>query len=130
MTKSEIARHIWLGEPKLSFHPDRSTDLDEHPLRGLLRFGPYSKNLVPDPIRVATLAPQGESAKLYGFMRELNSEFEPTERKEYLPKWPGFHNVFSVRMRGRAARVMPNSMTSSNENLPLPLRRTSFWLRA
>lgn len=100
MTKSEIARHIWLGEPKLSFHPDRSTDLDEHPLRGLLRFGPYSKNLVPDPIRVATLAPQGESAKLYGFMRELNSEFEPTERKEYLPKWPGFHNVFSVRMRG------------------------------
>jgi hypothetical protein len=54
---------------------------------------------VPDPIRVATLAPAGESQRLYAFLRELNSSFKPIERREYLPEWPGFHNVFGVHMR-------------------------------
>lgn len=97
---SEIARHMWLPEPKLSFHPDRTSDRDVHPLRGLLRFGPYSGGLVPDPIRVATLAPAGESVRLYRFMKELNSAYKPTERKDYLPEWPGFHSVFGLHMRG------------------------------
>ena len=54
---AEIAPHVWLPEPKLAFHPDRTSDREIHPLRGLLRFGPYSSGLVPDPIRVATIAP-------------------------------------------------------------------------
>ena len=64
--------------------------------------GPYSAGLVPGPIRVATIAPAGEGEKLYGFMRQLNLTFEPTERKDYLPKWPGFNAVFGVRMTGAA----------------------------
>jgi len=97
---SEIAPHVWLPEPELSFHPDRTSDREVHPLRGLLRFGPHSAGLVPDPIRVATLAPAGESRRLYDFMRELNSVYKPTERREYLPDWPGFRGVFSLQMRG------------------------------
>ena len=58
---SQLASHICLSEPKLSFHPERQTDRDIHPLLGLLRFGPYSSGLMPDPIRVATIAPAGES---------------------------------------------------------------------
>ena len=46
---SEIYPHTWLPEPKLAFHPDRSSDWEIHPLRGLLRFGPYSSGFVPDP---------------------------------------------------------------------------------
>ena len=95
----EIAPHICFPEPRLSFHPDRSSDRDIHPLRGLLKFGPYSGGLVPDPIRVATLAPAGESSKLYGFMKELNSQFEPTERKDYLIGWPTFQRAFGLHMR-------------------------------
>ena len=38
----EIAPHICLPEPSLSFHPDRPSDREVHPLHGLLRFGPYS----------------------------------------------------------------------------------------
>jgi hypothetical protein len=92
---------LWLPEPRLAFHPDRTSDREVHPLRGLLRFGPHSSSLVvPDPIRVATLAPAGEGSRLYNFMRELNSVQEPTERKEYLPKWPGFRTVFGLHMRG------------------------------
>ncbi len=97
---SEIGPHVRLPEPRLAFHPDRSTDCDIHPLRGLLRFGPYSSGLMPDPIRVATLAPAGESDRLYAFLKELNSRYQPGERTEYLPEWPGFQAVFGVRMRG------------------------------
>ena len=97
---NEITPHVWLPEPKLSFHPDRTSDREEHPLRGLLRFGPHSSGLVPDPIRVATLAPAGESPRLYSFMKELNNVYQPTERKDYLVPWPGFNSVFGLRMRG------------------------------
>jgi hypothetical protein len=95
---SEIAPHVCLPEPELSFHPDRTSDREVHPLRGLLRFGPHSSGLVPDPIRVATLAPAGESPRLYNFMKELNKAFKPTERKDYLIEWPGFHRIFGLRM--------------------------------
>src|SRR6266480_1271985 len=97
---SEVATHVCLPEPKLAFHPDRSSDCEIHPLRGLLRFGPYSSGLVLDPIRVATLAPAGEGRRLYGFMKELNSTAKATERKDYLPDWPGFHSVYGVHMHG------------------------------
>jgi hypothetical protein len=97
---SEIAPHTWLPEPKLAFHPERASDREIHPLRGLLRFGPYSAGLVPDPIRVATLAPAGESERLFGFVGALNASSKPTERREYLPEWPGFHRVFGLHMRG------------------------------
>lgn len=101
MSSSQLFNHVCLSEPKLSFHPARRGDVHIHPLKGLLQFGPYSKGLlVPDPIRVATLAPAGESPRLYSFLKELNSAYEPTERKDYLPAWPGFQHVFNVRMAG------------------------------
>lgn len=78
---SQIAPHVWFPEPKLSFHPERASDTDAHPLRGLLRFGPHSSGLVPDPIRVATIAPVGEGHRLYSFMKELNSEYDPSDAR-------------------------------------------------
>src|SRR3990167_1300705 len=101
MNASQLANHVLLSEPKLSFHPARRSDVHIHPLRGLVQFGPYSKGLlVPDPIRVATLSPAGESPRLYDFLKELNSHYEPTERTDSLPTWPGFQHVFNVRMTG------------------------------
>lgn len=101
MSASRLANHVLLSEPKLTFHPARRSDVHIHPLRGLIEYGPYSKGLlVPDPIRVATLAPAGESHRLYDFLKELNSHYEPTERTDYLPAWPGFQHVFNVRMTG------------------------------
>lgn len=97
---SKIAPHFQLPEPMLAFHPDRVSDREIHPLQGLLRFGPYSKTLVPDPIRVATIAPSGESERLYKFISELKATATPRERLEYLLKWPGFHSVFGLHMRG------------------------------
>lgn len=97
---SQLSSHIVLPEPLLAFHPERTTDRDIHPLLGLLRYGPYSSGLVPDPIRVATIAPSNESNRLYGFMKELNSSAKPRERVDYLPDWPGFKPLFGLHMRG------------------------------
>jgi len=55
---------------------------------------------VPAPIRVATIAPAGESGRLYSFLKELNSVSKPTERADYLPEWPGFQPVFGLHVRG------------------------------
>jgi hypothetical protein len=96
---SEISSHVLLAEPMLAFHPERTADRDIHPLRGLLHFGPFSSGLVPDPIRVATVAPSGESGRLYSFLKELNASAKATERLDYLQDWPGFHRVFGLHMR-------------------------------
>lgn len=101
---SELAAHVCLTEPKLSFHPDRVSDRDIHPLEGLLRFGPYSSGLVPDPIRVATISPVGEGPDLFNFMKELHSSAKPAERRDYLPEWKGFHGVFGLHMKAASKR--------------------------
>ena len=98
VVSSQIALHAWLPEPELNFHATRSSDRSHHPLQGLLRFGPYSSGLIPEPIRIATLAPHGESERLYQFIRELKNSYTPRERRKYLPDWPGFHGVFDVRI--------------------------------
>lgn len=94
----ELNPHVLLPEPLLAFHPDRSSDVDIQPLRGLLRLGPYSRNLVPAPIRVATIAPSGDEKKLYAFMKELSRPATAHERKDYLPNWPGFQTVFGLHV--------------------------------
>ncbi len=96
---NQIAMHQSLYEPKLAFHPDRAADSDIHPLRGLVNFGPHSTGLVLDPIRVATVAPAGDSNNLRTFMDRLEAKHSPKERSDYLPEWPGFHSVFGVHVR-------------------------------
>ena len=98
-SQNEISMHLCLPEPKLGFHPDREADSDIHPLRGLIEFGPYSAGWVPDPIRVATVAPYGDRDRLYSFMKRLHTSCKPNERKDYLPTWPGFHRVFGLHLR-------------------------------
>lgn len=100
MNPAEVAPHLWFPEPMLAFHPDRSSDQSQHPLRGLLNHGPYSSGFVPDPIRVATIAPNSESDCIFEFMRNLSRTFSPKERNDYLPRWPGFQSVFGLSLRG------------------------------
>ena len=120
---SQIAPHIWLPEPELSFHSTRGSDRSPHPLRGLLQFGPHSKNWVPDPIRVATLTPAGESQFFYTFMKRLKSRYTPRERNDYLPEWPGFHSVFGVHVRAasRDCRIeLPQQVDADFHNSQIP----------
>ena len=120
---NQIAPHIWLPESELSFHSTRDSDRSHHPLRGLLQFGPHSKDWVPDPIRVATLTPAGESQFFYEFMKSLNSAYTPKERRDYLPEWPGFHSVFGVHVRAssRNCRIeLPQQVDADFHNSQIP----------
>lgn len=90
--------HIYFPEPLLSFDPENPHATDTHPLRGLIKHGPYSSGFALDSIRVATIAPAADAPKLYLFMKELRCSSLPTERKDYLPAWPGFTKVFGSNM--------------------------------
>ena len=96
---SEIAPHIWVPEPQLAFHPDRPSDSAIHPLRGLIQHGPHSSGIIPTPIRAATIVPSGEGDRLYSFVKQLDATYHPNERRDYLPDWPGFQQIFGLRVR-------------------------------
>lgn len=120
---TEVMPHICLPEPDLSFHPERKSDRDVHPLRGLLRHGPYSRGWVVDPIRVATITPKNESESLFEFMRQLSHAYDPTERKDYLVEWPGFSRVFGLNVRAAEARCrveLPADIEEKLQTLPNP----------
>ncbi len=95
----KLANHTWLSEPMLTFSAEGTSKQARHPLKGLLDNGPYSAGLLPDPIRIATIAPRRESNSLYGFMKRLRQRWEPNERRDYLPEWPGFREVFGLDMQ-------------------------------
>ena len=107
-----------ISEPTLSFHPDRPTDVDVHPLAGLLRFGPYCRKLpisAADPIRLAIIAPEGTGNRVLNLLAEFNQSQRPRERHQYLPEFGGFSRVFGVGLDaptpGSVGRVLslPNT---------------------
>ncbi len=82
-------------EPYLLFHPDRQQDRHQHPLRGLVEFGPYSRAIVNlDPIRVAIIAPFGFMGRVQALFQEFERSHVPRERSRYLIDYPGFSRVF------------------------------------
>lgn len=95
----QLPGHGWLPEPTLAFHPERIEDSTNHPLSGLLDYGPYSQSLVNrilGPIRVAMIAPSGGLGTIDGLLRELEKPHKPRERKNYLKDFPGFSKVMRV----------------------------------
>ena len=58
---SELPPFTLLDEPDLSFSPSDATQVDVHPLRGLLNYGPYSKGSFSgytSRVRIATVGPE------------------------------------------------------------------------
>lgn len=109
--KSDIAALPGYGkshEPFLLFSPARQTDRNIHPLRGLVEYGPYSKNFINrvfDPIRVATIFPEGMNARVRALFDEFERAHNPQERKDYLIPFPGFRTVFGVNLKPAAGGV-------------------------
>jgi hypothetical protein len=88
-----------VNEPALVFHPDRAQDSDVHPLRGLKRFGPYSRShnfKLRDPISVGILCPSGSLPKVAQLFKELNLVQSPRERLAYLVEFDGFSKIFGL----------------------------------
>jgi hypothetical protein len=113
-------------EPLLLFSPERPADRDVHPLRGLVQYGPYSKNFINrvfDPIRVATIFPNGMNSRVRTLFDEFERSHNPQERKDYLIPFPGFRTVFGVNLKPSAGglhAVIPGNADEIIHNSPQP----------
>jgi hypothetical protein len=88
-----------LDEPLLSFSPGEPSARDVHPLRGLQVFGAYTSSafkLYTPELRVALLGPGAGWQKLGNLMKTVRERHEPSDRKEYVPAYPGFQSLFGV----------------------------------
>jgi hypothetical protein len=115
-----------ISEPYLLFHPIRAADRHVHPLLGLLQFGPYGSAVptaMPNPIRVAVIAPKGELEKVGALISELSQEQVPRERPAYLPAYPGMQKVFGLRAvvaSRECVTELPEQLDEHVKNAPRP----------
>jgi argonaute-like protein implicated in RNA metabolism and viral defense len=97
-TQSKLPPFSLLDEPNLSFDID-DRSLDVNPLRGLDRFGPYSRDVFPSftpKLRLATMGPQSGWTQMRGLVSTLRSNHTAADRTDYVPAFSGFEKVFGV----------------------------------
>lgn len=113
-----LTAHERLHEPRLRFGSAADTDVDVHPLRGLLHYGPYSQNWiagVPEQVRIAMIGQQRMIFRMGKLLRELESNLHPREGVSYRPVFEGMSKTFGVKpvSAGTASEiVLPDSLTN------------------
>jgi len=123
---NQMPAHTKLPEPELIFHSERDQDRDVHPLRGLVRYGPYSRSLIAgvfDPIRVGLIGPRDCGPPISRLLTELGTPQRPRERRQYLVDFPGFSSVFGLRvvLADPGARAeLPEALDSALESAERP----------
>ena len=94
-----LAPYTPLQEPFLAFSSANPSEVDAHPLRGLLEHGPYSKNSLAaysDSVRVAIVGPDSGSEGRRKVLGNLRQTQRPSDRRDYVPEYPGFEPLFGV----------------------------------
>lgn len=90
-----------LDEPLLAFSSTDEAARHVNPLIGLATFGPFDARsfqaYVPQ-VRVATIGPASGRKSLGALLASLRDPHTPTDRKEYVPPFPGFERLFGVQM--------------------------------
>ena len=103
---SKLPPFTLLDEPLLSFSSSDSSQVDVHPLRGLVNYGPYSKGSFGGytaSVRIATVGPESAFKRRGALMASLRDSHEPGDRAEYVPPYPGFEALFRVRLEAAPA---------------------------
>ncbi|HMZ84079.1 MAG TPA: hypothetical protein PLT94_15460 [Rhodocyclaceae bacterium] len=98
---SKLPPFTLLEEPLLAFSPANSDEIDVHPLRGLVRYGPFSKGSFSGftaKVRVATVGPDSAFKRRGALMASLRESYDPSDRSEYVPRYPGFEHLFKVEL--------------------------------
>lgn len=99
LADAKLAPFQLLQEPVLSFSSDENTSADIHPLRGLARFGPFSRRtfgVFTPELRVAMVGPQGGRDQIIALMKLLQQPQTPSDRSGYVPQYPGFEKLFGI----------------------------------
>lgn len=103
---SRLPPFTLLDEPLLSFSPSDGRQVDVHPLRGLVNFGPYSKGSFGGytaQVRIATVGPDSTFKRRGELMASLRGSYQPSDRSEYVPPYPGFEALFRVKLESARA---------------------------
>lgn len=113
---SKLPPFTLLDEPLLAFSPSEAREVDVHPLRGLVKFGPYSKGSFggyTSQVRIATVGPESSFKRRGELMKALRGSYRPTDRTEYVPPYPGFEALFRVQLEAaRGAHIKwPDSLS-------------------
>ncbi|MHC6158382.1 hypothetical protein ACVSQB_42560 [Bradyrhizobium elkanii] len=98
---SKLPPFTLLDEPLLSFSPSDPKQVDVHPLRGLVNFGPYSKGSFggyTSKVRIATVGPESAFRRRGELMASLRYSHQPSDRAEYVPPYSGFESLFRVKL--------------------------------
>ncbi len=89
-----------LDEPLLAFgQRTGNRGVGGHPLVGLHNHGPFSLKYLDgylDAVRVALVAPPDQLHVAQRLVAEMRARHQPTERRDYLIEYPGFHRVFGL----------------------------------
>lgn len=94
--QGRLPPHRVLPEPLLKFGSGADS-VGPHPLRGLLTNGPYSRGAFGhEPVRIAIVTTQALLPRLRSFLSSLRDEHQPSDRKKYVPTYPGFQQIFGV----------------------------------
>ena len=94
-----LAPYTPLAEPLLAFSSADPSKIDVHPLRGIVTHGPYSKNSLAsytDRVRVAIVGPQSRMSQRRRVLRSVQNPQQPSDRKQYVPPFPGFESLFDI----------------------------------
>lgn len=128
---AKLPPYTLLDEPLLAFAPDDDSSRDLHPLRGLVKFGAYTKSVfgpfVPE-LKVATVGPSSGWNQRGELMKMLKVPHEPGDRREYVPRYPGFENLFGVPLVAAAAAAhirWPDSLSQLGNAESLEERLTA-----
>lgn len=104
---SKLPPYSLLDEPHLTFNGE-NTALDVNPLRGLRRFGAYNSSAfegyTPE-LRVAIVAPAAGWPKIRELVETVRGSHAPGDRRNYVPPFPGFEELFRVPIVAAAKGV-------------------------
>lgn len=116
MATSQLHGYWRLPEPRLSFDPTDAAQVAVNPLVGLRDHGPFTARVLRDvTLHIALLAPTEADLKLLRKqLNELVHEYQPKERRAYLPPWPGFETVFHAVHRDVRRALMTTSSAASS----------------
>ena len=116
-----LAAYSKLDEPLLAFSSDDPAAVDTHPLRGLVAHGPFTSNSLrahTDRIRVAIVGPDSGRDGRRSLLRNVQAPQKPSDRKEYVPPYPGFSELLGVPLvpAGQTAQLaVPDRLADLGE---------------
>lgn len=91
LDSSQLSAQSKVKEPELRFN--NGTDI--HPLRGLVKNGPYGLKLgFPKQVRLAMLSPKNDTHAIDLTIQQLFSSFEPVEGTNFYPTYKSFEAIF------------------------------------